>query len=215
VSAGEEVTSDIVDQNGRSLGPRALQTRQRLLDATVTLLEEQKVRDLRVTDIARKVGTSAATFYQYFAGVDDVVLCLAREASDEMPGILEDLAGSWRGEEGLAKATKVVDAFITHWDEHHAVLRARNMASDEGDARFGELRSRTMLPVIQELAVAIDAHRVSGAEHEIHPHAAAAAMASILERLAAYHRELEVFGVTRSDLVKSSAHIIHHTVSGE
>jgi AcrR family transcriptional regulator len=208
------VLSVIVDQGGRSLGPRAFQTRQRLLDATVQLLEEQKLRDLRVIDIARRVGTSAATFYQYFRDVDDVVLCLAGEASDEMPTILEEIEGSWRGAAGLEKATHIVDAFIAHWDAHHAVLRARNMASDEGDARFAALRSRTMLPVIEQLAAAIAAHR-SELQAEIHPHAAAAAMASILERLAAYHRELEVFGVTRTDLVKSSAHILHRTVSGD
>jgi AcrR family transcriptional regulator len=208
------VPGEIVDHGGRSLGPRALQTRQRLLDATEKLLEEQKLRDLRVIDIARKVGTSTATFYQYFRGVDDVVLCLAAEASDEMPGILEEISGSWRGAQGLAKATKIVDAFIAHWDAHHAVLRVRNMASDEGDKRFAELRSRTMLPVIEELAASISAHREEGRQDETHPHAAAAAMASILERLAAYHRELEIFGVTRADLVKSSAHILHRTVSG-
>ena len=40
-------------------------------------------------------------------------------------------------------------------------------------------------------------------------------MAAILERLAAYHNELEIFGVTREDLVESSAHILHRTVTGE
>jgi AcrR family transcriptional regulator len=214
-----EQSGEIVDQGGRLRGPRAMQTRRRLLDATVELLEEQKLRDLRVIDIARRVGTSAATFYQYFRGVDDVVLCLARAASDEMPGILQHIEGSWHGAKGREKAVQIVDAFIAYWDTHHAILRARNMASDEGDARFAELRSRTMLPVIEELAQAIRAHRTGGdtspPSEVIHPHAAAAAMASILERLAAYHRELEVFGVTRADLVKSSAQILHRTVSGE
>ena len=48
-----------------------------------------------------------------------------------------------------------------------------------------------------------------------HALAAAAAMASILERLAAYHRELEGLGMSRSDLVESSAEILHRTVAGE
>jgi AcrR family transcriptional regulator len=206
--------SEIVDQSGRTLGPRALQTRERLLDATEKLLAERKLRDLRVIDITRKVGTSAATFYQYFRGADEAVLCLAEQVSEEMPGMLAEIAGDWRGAVGLDKARRIVDAFIGHWDEHGAVLRARNLASDEGDPRFQELRSRTMTPVIQELARAIAAHR-GEAEPRGHPHAAAAAMASILERLAAYHRELEGFGVTRSDLVESSAHILHRTVTGD
>ena len=204
----------LVDQRGRTLGPRALQTRERLLEATVKLVAEQKLRDLRVIDITRRVGISAAAFYQYFQDVDDIVLCLAERASEEMPMILAEVEGSWQGEAGLAKARKIVDAFISHWDEHHAVLRVRNLASDEGDERFQALRSRTMTPVIRELARVIADHRGRD-DSPGNPHAAAAAMASILERLAAYHRELEIFGVTREDLVESSARILHHTVAGD
>ncbi len=208
------MSREVADQSGRALGPRALQTRSRLLGATEKLLGEQKLRDLHVIDIAREVGTSAATFYQYFRDVDDVVLCLAEETSDEMPGMLQLIAGSWRGEEGLQKAGAIDEAFIDHWDEHQAVLRVRNLASDEGDERFQALRARTMQPVLQELARVITEHRGAG-DPRGHPHAAAAAMASILERLAACHSELEVFGVTREHLVESSAHILHRIVTGE
>ncbi len=61
-----------VDQSGRALGPRALHTRQRLLDATVELLSQQSVRDLSVVEIAKRAGTSPATFYQYFKDVGEV-----------------------------------------------------------------------------------------------------------------------------------------------
>jgi AcrR family transcriptional regulator len=207
-------THEILDQGGRALGPRALQTRSRLLESTDKLLGSRKLRDLRVIDIAREIGTSAATFYQYFRDVDDVVLRLAEQASDEMPGMLELIDGSWRGQQGIKKSRAIVEAFIEHWDAHHAVLRVRNLASDEGDPRFQALRERTMQPVLQELARVITEHRGED-DPQGHPVAAAAAMASILERLAAYHRELEVFGVTREDLVESSAHILHRTVTGE
>ena len=44
--------------------------------------------------------------------------------------------------------------------------------------------------------------------------ASAAALASILERLAAYHKELEYFGVTRQQLVETCARILFQTVTG-
>ena len=209
-----EAEKSTVDQSGRVLGPRALGTRQRLLAATVELLNQRSVRDISVVEIARRASTSPATFYQYFKDVEDIVLCLAENASEEMPGMVERISGSWNGDAGLEKARGIVDAFITHWDEHHAALRVRNLASEEGDARFLELRRRTMSPLIEELARVIAAHRGAN-DPQGHPHAAAAAMAAILERLAAYHRELEVFGVTREDLIESSAHILHRTVTGE
>lgn len=205
---------EVVDQSGRPLGPRAQATRRRLLEATEKLLGETKLRDLRVIDIAREVGTSAATFYQYFRDVDDAVLCVAEQVSLEMPVMLELIAGSWKGEEGLVKARAIAEAFIDHWDAHQAVLRVRNHASDEGDERFQMLRARTMTPVLQHLARVIEEHR----DHDPamgHPAAAAAAMAAILERLAAYHRELEMLGVTREQLVTSTADILHRTVTGQ
>ena len=71
--------SSVVDQSGRPLGPRALRTRARILEATLSLLDQKTMRDLRVIDIARAIGTSPATFYQYFKDVNDVVLELATE----------------------------------------------------------------------------------------------------------------------------------------
>ena len=95
------------------------------------------------------------------------------------------------------------------------MLRVRNLASEEGDARFQRVRRRTLSPVIEVFAAqvrrSIDEGRVSP---QIHPHAAAAALAAILERLAAYHREIEGFGMTRDDLVETCAHILVQTVTG-
>ncbi len=44
--------------------------------------------------------------------------------------------------------------------------------------------------------------------------AAAVAMGAILNRLSAYHRELENLGITREELVETSAQILHQTING-
>src|SRR5262245_18575285 len=106
-----------LDQSGRELGPRALQTRQKLLDATASLLAQESVRDVSVVDIARTAGTSPATFYQYFKDVSEATLRLAEQAADEMPEMLDTIAGSWEGDQGLERARRLVDAFVRHWDE--------------------------------------------------------------------------------------------------
>ena len=129
-----------LDQSGRELGPRALQTRQRLLEATAVLLAQQSVRDLSVVDIARKAGTSPATFYQYFKDVTEATLRLAEQAADEMPAVVELIPGPREGEVGLERARALVDAFVRHWDAHRAVLLVRNLAADEGDRRFLRVR---------------------------------------------------------------------------
>lgn len=210
-----EVEDAIVDQSGRTLGPRALVTRERLLEATLYELSSCSMRDLKVTDLVKRVGTSPATFYQYFSDVEDAVLHLALEASCEMPAIIELIEGDWHGAKGVERGRSIANAFIEHWDRHRAALRVRNMASDEGNERFQAVRNEAMTPVLGALANQIVAHRGSNFAPGENPHAAAAAMGAILERLASYHVELELIGVTRENLVETSARILHRTVTNE
>jgi len=208
--------AELVDQTGRVLGKRAQGTRQRLLASTERLLGAQSLRDLRVIEIARDVGTSPATFYQYFADVEEAVLALAEQASQEMPAVAELLEGEWRGSPGLDRARAIVLAFIELWDRHHAALRARNLASDEGDERFKAVRGRAMSPVLHGLARQIEASQRAGrVSQREDPRAAAAARGAILERMGAYHRELASSGVSREKLIETSARILHRGVTGE
>lgn len=204
-----------VDQSGRELGPRALHTRRRLLDATVELLESSSVRDLSVVEIARRAGTSPATFYQYFKDVGEATLRLAEEAAAEMPVVVETIQGSWRGQKGMETAREIADAFVRHWDAYRAVLLVRNLAADEGERRFQKVRRRALRPVLEALAAKIEESQPAAvAAGDVHPYAAAAALASILERLAAYHKDLEPIGVRRDDLVETCARIMYQTVTG-
>jgi len=204
-----------VDQSGRALGPRALQTRQRLLDATEALLGERGLRDISVVEIARSVDTSPATFYQYFKDVAAATLQLADQATAEIPPIAAKIERPWSGRKGLEAARELVADYFDHWDAHRAVLRVRNLASEEGDRRFQRVRRASMQPILEALAAKVaeaqQAGRISG---EIHPFAAAAALTSMLERLAAFHREIQTFGATREALVETCARILVQSATG-
>lgn len=206
--------SNIVDLSGRPLGQRALKKRRQLMDATVELLKQRSLRDLRVVDIAREVKTSPATFYQYFKDVEDVVLQLAEESTAKMPSIMKLFEGNWQGEEGLQKAREVADAFIRYWDEHGAVLRVRNVAADEGDARFLAVRSKATTPLLGAMTKQFDRQVQNGTrQRQIKPMAAAVAMGAILDRLSAYRKELETLGLSREDIVEATAQILHGTLT--
>jgi AcrR family transcriptional regulator len=211
-SSGEK---SAVDQSGRTLGPRALNTRRRLLDATVALLDSSSVRDISVVEIARRAGTSPATFYQYFKDVGEATLRLAEEAAAEVPAVVELIDGSWRGQKGMDTSRSITDAFIRHWDTYRAVLLVRNLAADEGERSFQKVRRRALRPVLDSLARKIEESQPDAvASGDVHPYAAAAALAALLERLAAYHKELEPIGVTRDALVQNCARIMYQTVTG-
>jgi AcrR family transcriptional regulator len=205
----------VVALDGRSLGKRGAATRRRLLDATSTLLETHGVRDLRVVDIAREVGTSPATFYQYFRDVEEAVLALAAEVGEDLAPIGELLARPWEGSSGLASARELVDAFVAYWDAHRAVLRTRNLAAQEGDQRFRSVRIDALRPLREGLAAKVEeAQRAGRVAAELTPMAAAAALAAMMERMAAFHVELEIWGVERPDLVETTARIVYQTVTG-
>ena len=210
------MTEQITGIDGRALGRRGAQTRQRLLDATAELLETHGIRDLRVVDIARVVGSSPATFYQYFRDVEAAVLALAQEAGDEIAPLVALLDAPWDAQRGLDDARALVDGFVDYWDRHRAVLRIRNLAAQEGDERFREVRNRTLQAFMSSLAAKIgearDAGRVVG---EMSPVAASAALVALIERMAAFHRELAQLGISRDDLVETTARIIHQTVAGQ
>jgi AcrR family transcriptional regulator len=208
-------SSAAVAIDGRPLGRRAQLTRQRLLDATRDLLAEHGIRDLRVVDIARQVGTSPATFYQYFRDVEEAVLALVEGLRDDLHPLLQLLAEPLRGKAGLEASRRIVDGFITYWDEHRAVLRVRNLAAEEGDVRFREVRTRTLGSITEELRKQVAENQEAGRiDPEVHPYAAAASMVSMMERMAAYHVDLEPRGLSRADLVETVARIIHQTVTG-
>ncbi len=207
---------EVVAMDGRQLGRRAQLTRRRLLDATQELLETRSIRDVRVVDIARAVGASPATFYQYFADVESAVLVLAEEVADELDPIAQLLDEPWRGRNGLELARQLVDSFVSYWDRHRAILRVRNLASEEGDDRFRDVRIRTLSRITDRLRKQIvEAQAAGRVAAEVQPYAAAAGLVAMLERMAAYHVNIEDRGLSRDDLVETLARVIHGTVTGK
>ncbi len=201
--------------DGRSLGRRGAQTRRRLLDATAELLETHGIRDLRVVDIARAVGSSPATFDQYFRDVEEAVLVLASDVGEEVAPLASRLDASWDADHGLDDARALVGGFVDHWDRHRAVLRTRNLAAQEGDERFRDVRNSTLRAFVTALAAKVEQARDDGrVVAAVSPLAASAALIALVERMAAFHQDLEQMGIGRADLVETTARIIHQTVVG-
>ncbi len=205
------MTAESIALDGRPLGRRGLQTRRRFLDATSSLLETSGIRDLRVVEIARDVGTSPATFYQYFRDVEDAVLALAEDVAEDLVPITQMLAEPWT----TTSARRMIELFVASWDTHRGVLRTRNLAAQEGDQRFRAVRNASLMPILEGLAKRIaESQRAGRVSPSMSPIAAASAMVAMTERLAAFHREIEDLGVTADALIETTAAIIDQTVTG-
>jgi AcrR family transcriptional regulator len=211
LDAGDEV----VALDGRRLGRRAQATRRKLLDATAELLETRRLLDLTVVEVARRVGTSPASFYQYFQNVEEAVLALADEIGEQLAELVPLVEAPWRGAAGFAACKQLVASFIDYWDDHRAVLRVRDLAAAEGDQRFRRVRNESMSIITDRLTDKIAASQRAGkVSPNITPYAAASAMMAMIGRMAAYHRDLETRGFSQDDMVETVARIVFQTVTG-
>ena len=201
--------------DGRVIGTRATKTRRSILEATKLLLDSHGVLEITVVDITREVRMSPATFYQYFPGVSEAILALADEAAADARGVVELLSVEWTPSTALAHAHEFTTAYVDYWQDHQAVLRARNLLAEEGDTKFRDARTRAQLEYIRPLIQRIE--RAQQAGHvavELNPYAAAAAMMAVLDRLVAYLAELGKRGVSRAAMETTIARILVQTVTG-
>jgi AcrR family transcriptional regulator len=202
--------------DGRVPGRRGRATRQRLLECTTDMLGTTPYRELKVIDIAREAGTSPATFYQYFPDVESAILVLAEEMAHDV-STLRAVAGErpWKGREGYATALALVDAFFEFWEEHRPVLRVVEVSTQEGDARFRQIRTRLLVEVTDALAdVYKQLQREGRHPSGLDPRAVAGALVAMLANVAAHQYGFEFWGIRTSDTREAMARQVYWGVTG-
>ncbi|MEY4131148.1 MAG: hypothetical protein RLZZ31_1272 [Actinomycetota bacterium] len=201
-----------IENNDRSMGRRGLATRRKFLDAAAKLLDEHSYRDVTVTEIAKEAGTSPATFYQYFSDVEDVVLALADElvsvAATQLATRVRN--GNWESESAWESALSLSDAFIALWASHRSVLRLIDLANDEGDSRFREVRTRLLAPTTNALVDVLQKRK-----NVADPLAEAGVLVSMLAHVAAHEQGLQSWGASPNELRRSMARILYVTLTGQ
>lgn len=202
--------------DGRVPGRRGLQTREKLLDATEQLLANASFRELKVVDIAREVGSSPATFYQYFRDVEEAILVLAERMVEQAASLLAPLEeANWTGKAASEAADALVDAFLVFWREHEAVMRVMDLAIVEGDQRFRELRNAMLAPTSKALAGIIRQMKADGRHpDEVQPRAQAGVLVSMLAHVAEHRQGTEAFGVAEEAARTSMSRIVVWSVTG-
>ena len=215
VSESSELDEDVRATDGRVPGRRGIATRRRLLDCTAELLTKTSYRDIKVIDIAREAGTSPATFYQYFPAVEQTVLVLAEELATDAIQVVDLVRGDWRGERGAHTARAVVESFLEYYDRHRAVFRVVDLATEEGDLRFKQLRTRALGGITDALCdVITEFHHEGKLDNEVDPTATAFIMVAMLAHCAAHRYGFEFWGVRTAAQVDTLSRIMLWNVTG-
>ncbi|HEY8985138.1 MAG TPA: TetR family transcriptional regulator [Streptomyces sp.] len=203
--------------DGRVAGRRGQATRQKLLDCLSEMLSSSPYRDVKVIDVARKAGTSPATFYQYFPDVEGAVLEIAEQMAAEGAGLTELLEGrSWVGKAGWQTAQELVDGFLEFWRKNEAILRVVDLGAAEGDKRFYKLRMKILNSVNNSLSDAVAELQSKGkVDKDVNPAAVAGSLVAMLAAVASHQKGFTTWGVKQAELKPNLALLVHLGITGK
>ncbi|MFJ3304634.1 TetR family transcriptional regulator [Streptomyces sp. NPDC086549] len=203
--------------DGRVAGRRGQATRQKLLDCLSEMLSSSPYRDVKVIDVARKAGTSPATFYQYFPDVEGAVLEIAEQMAAEGAGLTELLEGrSWVGKAGWQTAQELVDGFLEFWRKNDAILRVVDLGAAEGDKRFYKIRMKILNSVNNSLSDSIAELQSKGRiDKDVNPAAIAGSLVAMLAAVAGHQKGFQTWGVKQAELKPNLALLVHLGVTGK
>lgn len=211
------MTGQVRTVDGRVAGRRGQATRQKLLDCLSEMLSSSPYRDVKVIDVARKAGTSPATFYQYFPDVEGAVLEIAEQMAAEGAGLTELLEGrTWAGKAGWQTAQELVDGFLEFWRKNDAILRVVDLGAAEGDKRFYKIRMKILNSVNNSLAQSITELQAKGRiDKDVNPAAIAGSLVAMLAAVASHQKGFSSWGVKQAELKPNLALLVHLGVTGK
>ncbi|AZQ35479.1 TetR/AcrR family transcriptional regulator [Streptomyces cyaneochromogenes] len=211
------MTGQVRTVDGRVAGRRGQATRQKLLDCLSEMLSSSPYRDVKVIDVARKAGTSPATFYQYFPDVEGAVLEIAEQMATEGAGLTELVEGrSWVGKAGWQTAQELVDGFLEFWRKNDAILRVVDLGASEGDKRFYKIRMKILNSVNNSLSEAVTQLQSKGkVDKDVNPAAVAGSIVAMLAAVASHQKGFQTWGVKQAELKPNLALLVHLGVTGK
>lgn len=131
------------------------ETRLRILDATLELLEASQGRGVRMTDIADRAGISRQAVYLHFR-TRTVLLIAATHHFDDLKGTEERLAPSRAAASGVERLDAYIDAWAAYIPEFYGVAKAFLAMRDTDEAAAAAWDER-MLDMREGCKAAINA----------------------------------------------------------
>jgi AcrR family transcriptional regulator len=141
---------------GRALTPKALRTRERILEAALGLFAEKGYEATTMRGVAREAGASLGLAYRYFASKEEFALALYMRLAEESEEWARDgLAGGTVAERFEAAMLAKLDQVSPHRDPLAALLtrafdpNSRLSALGEGTATVREKMGGVFLEIVR------------------------------------------------------------------
>ena len=150
---------------GQKLGRKGRFTRERILAATIELLEGPEEESISLSAVARKSSLGLTSLYNYFTDLTELLLAVLEPvmatAEDAYIGQLRE---RWPDEELGEQCSRWLKAYYDFWCLHSRLLHLRNSMSDNRDERMMFHRVRSTQPVILLFAQQMDGQAEEAAD---------------------------------------------------
>ncbi len=143
-----------------SVSSEIIETRIRILKATVRMLEEHSGRGVRMGDIAKETGISRQAVYLHFASRADLLVA-ATKYLDEVLEVDRRLAPSRAAKCGVERLALYIECWGNYVPEIYGVAKALLLAQDTDEAAAAAWQDR-MLAMRDGCRAAIDALHSDG-----------------------------------------------------
>ena len=137
-----------------------IETRTRILEAAVRMLEEHGGRGVRMGDIAQAAGISRQAVYLHFASRTELLVAATRYL-DEILDVDARLAPSRAAASGIERLSLYIECWGHYIPEIYGVAKALLLAQDTDEAAAAAWRDR-MLAMRDGCRAAIDALHSDG-----------------------------------------------------
>ena len=137
-----------------------IETRTRILEATVRMLEEHRGRGVRMGDIARESGISRQAVYLHFASRAELLIATTKYR-DKVLDLDRRLAPSRAARSGVDRLALYIECWGNYIPEIYGVAKALLLAQDTDDAAAAAWQDR-MLAMRDGCRAAIDALHSDG-----------------------------------------------------
>ena len=142
------------------MSSKNIETRTRILDATVQMLEKHGGRGVRMGDIAKAAGISRQAVYLHFASRTELLVAATRYL-DEILDVDSRLAASRAATSGVERLALYIECWGHYIPEIYGVAKALLLAQDT-DAAAAEAWRGRMLAMRDGCRAAIDALHSDG-----------------------------------------------------
>jgi AcrR family transcriptional regulator len=136
------------------------ETRKRILEATVRMLEERGGRGVRMGDIAEAAGISRQAVYLHFASRTELLVAATRYL-DEVLDVDRRLGPSRAATSGVERLALFIECWGNYIPEIYSVAKALLMAKDTDEAAAAAWKDR-MLAMRDGCRAAVEALHADG-----------------------------------------------------